>query len=53
MSNPGDLVIDPFLGGGTTAIAALRTQRRFLGIDIDESMIETTRRRIQELASKI
>ena len=32
-SNPGDLVLDPFLGAGTTAIAALKADRRVVGID--------------------
>jgi hypothetical protein len=31
----GDWVLDPFLGGGTTAIAALRTGRHFVGIELD------------------
>lgn len=31
----GDLVLDPFLGGGTTAVAALRTHRRCLGIEFE------------------
>lgn len=30
---PGDLVMDPFLGGGTTGVEALRLRRRFIGID--------------------
>lgn len=34
-TNPGDLVLDPFLGGGTTAVAALRTKRRCVGIELD------------------
>ncbi len=34
-TNPGDLVLDPFLGGGTTAIAAIRLNRRCLGIEAD------------------
>ena len=34
-SNPGDLVLDPFMGGGTTAIAALRNGRVSLGIELD------------------
>ena len=32
----GDLVLDPFVGGGTTAVEALRTNRRFIGTDINE-----------------
>ncbi len=34
-TNPGDLVLDPFLGGGTTAVAALRIKRRCVGIELD------------------
>ena len=34
-SNPGDLVLDPFMGSGTTAIAALRNGRASLGVEID------------------
>lgn len=36
LSDPGDLVCDPFLGTGTTAIACYLTGRRFIGCDIDE-----------------
>ena len=32
-SDPEDIVLDPFLGSGTTAIAAIRTNRRFIGIE--------------------
>ena len=35
-TNEGDLVFDPFLGSGTTAIAAIRTNRRYVGAEIDE-----------------
>jgi len=34
-TNPGDLVLDPFLGGGTTAIAALKLNRGCMGIEAD------------------
>ena len=32
---PGDLVLDPFIGSGTTAVAAVRAGRRYVGYDID------------------
>jgi site-specific DNA-methyltransferase (adenine-specific) len=35
-SNEGDLVVDTFLGGGTTAIASKNTGRRFVGSELDE-----------------
>jgi site-specific DNA-methyltransferase (adenine-specific) len=34
-SNPGDMVLDPFLGSGTTAVVAKKLRRRYVGIEID------------------
>jgi DNA modification methylase len=45
-SNPGDLVLDPFLGGGTTAVCSLALGRRFVGSDIDDQAILITRSRL-------
>lgn len=45
-SQPGEIVCDPFLGGGTTAVAALALSRRFTGCDIDDSAVTTTKRRL-------
>ena len=42
-SNPGDLVADPFLGSGTTAVAALRNGRRFVAGDLEPDCVQTTR----------
>lgn len=46
LSRPGELVVDPFCGSGTTGIAAVRLGRRFLGIDTDETFREAAQRRI-------
>lgn len=35
-SNPGDLVLDPFLGGGTTGVVCKATGRRFVGVELDD-----------------
>ena len=45
-TNPGDLVLDPFLGSGTTGVAAARHGRRFVGIEMNPSYIETARKRV-------
>lgn len=45
-SRPGDLVLDPFLGSGTTAAVARRLGRAFIGIEIDEGYAEIARRRL-------
>ncbi len=45
-TEPGDTVVDPFLGGGTTAVVCQALGRRFVGCDIDAATVETTRRRL-------
>ncbi len=44
----GDLVLDPFLGSGTTAIAAVETDRHYVGFDTEEAYIDLAERRIAE-----
>ena len=41
----GDLVLDPFMGSGTTAVAALRTGRHFVGFDTDPGYVAAARAR--------
>jgi site-specific DNA-methyltransferase (adenine-specific) len=43
----GDVILDPFIGSGTTAIAALETNRRFVGYELDSTYAELARKRIQ------
>ena len=47
-SNEGDLVLDPFLGSGTTAVAAKRLNRSCIGIEINADCIEIAEQRIKE-----
>jgi site-specific DNA-methyltransferase (adenine-specific) len=42
LSKPGDLVCDPFLGGGTTAVVCHQLGRRFIGCDVDQQCLDTT-----------
>ena len=44
----GDLVVDPFLGSGTVAVAAKRLNRRFIGCDLKEEEVNTTLARLAE-----
>jgi len=43
----GDLVLDPFLGGGTTGVVASRLGRNFIGADIDPEAIRSSAGRLQ------
>jgi DNA modification methylase len=51
-SNPGDLVLDPFNGSGTTAAAAKQLGRDYCGLDISENYVENTKIRLKELERK-
>lgn len=46
-SEPGDLILDPFCGGGTTALVCRDLSRQFVGIDISAEAIETSTKRLK------
>lgn len=48
-SKPGDLILDPMMGGGTSAIASIELKRHFIGIDVDEKYVKETGLRVKEL----
>lgn len=51
--DPGALVVDPFMGGGTTGVAAARLGRAFEGFDVEQRHVDTAKQRIaRELAAK-
>jgi len=45
-SNKGDIILDPFLGSGTTMLAALNLERNCVGIEIDKKYIDMTKKRL-------
>lgn len=49
LTKPNDLILDPFMGAGTTGIVSLLSKRRFIGIDIDNNCITQTKARITEI----
>jgi site-specific DNA-methyltransferase (adenine-specific) len=48
----GDLVCDPFGGSGTTAVAAIRSSRRFVSIDLSKTFCAEAKQRIQDEMNK-
>ncbi len=44
----GDLVLDPFVGSGSTAVAAIRTERHYIGFDTEEEYVALAERRIAD-----
>ena len=49
----GDVVLDPFAGSGTTCIAAVKSQRRFVGVEVEERYVELSRRRIASAIAEL
>jgi len=52
-SNEGDLVFDPFLGSGTTAVAATKLSRNFLGCELEAKYIQMANLRLEQLQQPI
>ncbi len=52
-SQKGDVVLDPFIGSGTTALAAMELGCRCVGFDISENYLKVAERRTQELARRL
>ncbi|GAB4575083.1 MAG: site-specific DNA-methyltransferase [Anaerolineae bacterium] len=48
-SNPGDVILDPFFGTGTTGAVARRLHRHFIGIERDPAYVEVARQRIDAI----
>lgn len=52
-SNPGDIVFDCFMGSGTTQAVAIKLGRKFIGADINLGAIQTTTKRLINVASEL
>ncbi len=52
-SLPGDVVFDPFMGVGSTGVAALKLDRQFIGIEIDEAYYKAAEKRLKSMPRKL
>ena len=52
MTYKDDLVLDPFMGSGTTAVACVNLDRRYIGFDISEKYCEIANKRVNKVLSK-
>ena len=52
-TTPGDLIIDPFMGSGTTGVAALQLGRKFIGIELDPEYFDVACRRMEEAVNSV
>lgn len=51
-SKPGDIILDSFIGSGTTAAVAQKLGRRWIGCDINKGAIQTTAKRLQKIINE-
>ena len=47
-SRPNEIVLDPFMGSGTTGVACVKTGRKFIGIELDPAYCEIAKQRIEK-----
>lgn len=52
LTNEGDTVLDPFLGGGTTMLCCQKLNRNGVGIELEEKYYETSKKRLEEITKK-
>lgn len=48
-TNEGDIIVDPFVGSGTTGVAAIKNNRQFIGFDTDRDYVTLASARIREI----
>jgi site-specific DNA-methyltransferase (adenine-specific) len=52
-SNPGDIVLDPFIGSGTTVVSAALQDRKYVGIDLSDVYVEYAQKRVGHAVAQI
>jgi DNA modification methylase len=52
-TNQGDLVLDPFMGSGTTAVVAKKLGRKYVGYEIEQEFIKTAEKRLNHVGAEL
>ena len=52
-SNEGDLILDPFMGSGTTAQVSIEENRNFIGFEIDDTYYDMCQERVRPLQDNL
>ncbi|MGU8921429.1 DNA-methyltransferase [Clostridium perfringens] len=52
-SNEGDVVLDPFMGTGSVGVACLNTNRKFIGIELDDKYFDIAKERIENYRERV
>ena len=52
-SQEGEIVLDPFMGVGSTGMASVELNRKFIGIELDENYFEIAKQRIEDTYNKL
>ena len=52
-SNTGDVILDPFMGSGSTCVAAVNTNRHYIGFELDEKYFQIACDRLDEVERKV
>jgi len=52
-TKPGDTILDPYMGSGTTGVACIKTGRKFIGCEIDSGYFKVAEKRIAEAAMQL
>lgn len=52
LSNEGDLILDPFMGTGTTGVSAVKHKRDFIGIELEKSYFDIAQKRIKDVSNE-
>ena len=50
-SDVNDVILDPFMGSGSTGVACKNTNRNFIGIELDKSYFEIAKQRINDVST--